>query len=179
MTTVGFAAEQAEFTTNSLPVPDHGSICFKAPKGWSFLKKGAVNPFGPRSAEFRSEDGLISAQATFFWDGFGPKQMKPSEKDLADLTEKSGKAQFLSGSVEKKVVLENFKGAEASGCFARFTDADWVGKKPPAGEFANVTTGMVRCGDLWGNFTILTNEKDGPSFKQALVVIETLQKAKP
>jgi hypothetical protein len=143
------------------------------------VTKGAINPDGPRTAELHSAGGEVSVQLTLFWDGFGPKQLKPDEEKLAEILRTAVEAQYVPASVEKKMVLEKLKGADASGIFARFTDAEWVGKKPPPGQFANVATGMVRCGDLWGNFTILTQGRDGPSFKQGLTVIESLRKAGP
>jgi hypothetical protein len=175
----GLAADSTDFVTNSLPIQNHGILQIKTPKGWSFEIKGAVNLKGPRAAEMHSEDGAIAVLITAFWDGFGPNNFKPTQKDFETMIEKVGTEQYLPGSVEKKVELEVLKGAAVSGAFARFTDKDWVGKKPRTGQFANVATGGVRCGDLWGNFTVLTNEKDGATFKKALAVVETLEKAKP
>ncbi|PYJ60817.1 MAG: hypothetical protein DME24_08225 [Verrucomicrobia bacterium] len=173
------AADEQEFTTNSLPIPEHGALEIKAPKGWRFERKGAINPNGPRTAALSSTNGEISVQITVFRDGLGTKEPKPSEEKLMEIVRTAAESRFLAGSVEKKVVIEKLKGAEVSGCFARFTDADWVGKKVPPGEFSHVATGAVRCGDLWGAFTLLTNDKDGPQFKQAMAVIESLRKATP
>jgi hypothetical protein len=35
---------------------------------------------------------------------------------------------------------------------------------------------MFRCGNLWGNFDLLTNDKDGPTFKQGLTVLQSLHR---
>jgi len=173
------AAEQPEFTTNSLPVSELAVVRVAAPKGWSFVPKGAANPSGPRTASLRSEDGGVSVQIRMFRNGFSPNQFKPNEEKMAEMVRKAGEAQFVSTSVEKKVDVEKLKGADVSGSFARFTDIKWADKKLPPGELSNVAIGVLRCGDLWGDFTLLTNDKDGPHFKEGLAVIESLRKEKP
>ena len=171
------AEENQAFTTNSLPIPDHGTLKIKAPKGWDFVRKGAINPTGPRTAELTSASGDISVQLTMFWDGFNPSKPRLTDEELTDIVKIAAEKQYVPSSVEKKTTIEKLSGGKVSGSFARFTDAEWVGKKIPPGEFSNVASGAVRCGDLWGVFTILTNEKDGPKFKQGLAVIESLEKA--
>jgi hypothetical protein len=177
LTIVLHAAGTQEFTTNSLPIPDHGTLNIKAPKGWGFVRKGAINPTGPRTAELKSASGDISVQLTMFWDGINPSKPRLTDEDLTDIVKMAAERQYAPASVEKKTTIEKLSGGKVSGSFARFTDAEWVGKKVPPGEFSNVASGAVRCDDLWGVFTILTNEKDGPKFKQGLAVIESLEKA--
>ena len=179
MAITGSAADKNGFVTNSLSIPEHGILLVKAPAGWSFVRKGVANSAGPRTAALHSADGKTSVQVTLFWDGFGPNQLKPNAAKMAEMVKAAAQAQYAPGSVEKKVELEKLKGTEVSGSFARFTDAQWVGKELPPNEFSHVASGMVRIEDLWGNFTILTDDKDGPHFKEGLAVIESLRKEKP
>jgi len=174
-----WAAEQPEFTTNTLAVSELAVLRIQSPKDWSFETKGAGNPTGPRTAALRSEDGGVSVQITMFRNGFSPNQFKPTDDKMAQMVKSAAESQFLASSMEKKVEVEKLKGAQVSGSFARFTDAKWAEKKLPPGEFSNVAIGVLRCGDLWGNFTLLSSDKDGPHFKQGLAVLEAMRQEKP
>jgi hypothetical protein len=173
------AAEQVEFTTNSIPIQGHGALEIKAPKAWRVATTNAFGPAGPHTVVVQSAAGDIAVQITIYPEGLGTNQLKPDDEKMAELLKTFAEAQYAPAAVEKQVTMEKLKGADVSGSFARFSDAKWVGKKPPPAEFSNVATGLMRCGDLWGNFTVLTNDKDGPLFKEGLAVVESLRKTKP
>ena len=171
-----FAADTDAVVTNSLAIPGHASLEIIAPKGWVFASLGRQAPelTVPRTAELTAPADHVKLLITAFWDGFGTGEKKLTAAAFEAGVKDGLQAQFASGSVEKKVVIEKFAGAKAQGWFARFTDAKWVGKTPPAHEYANVAAGWFHCGDVWGNFTLFSNEKDSPGVKKALAVMETL-----
>ncbi len=51
--------------------------------------------------------------------------------------------QYVSGSVEGKIDLKHISNGNIFGSYASFTDKKWQGKKPPAGEYACVTSGYL------------------------------------
>lgn len=168
---------EKDFTTNSLPIPGHASLQIIAPKEWIFVAKGRQLPSQsvPRTAELSAKDAGAKLLLTAFWDGFGgDKKLTPALYQTH--LRASLEAQYAPSSVEKKTVVEKFGGTNVQGWFARFTDAKWSDKTPPAGEYANIATGWFHCGDLWGHFTLFTNEKDGPLIRQGLAVMEGLKR---
>ncbi len=109
---------------------------------------------------------------TVYWDGFGKTTRKPTEADFQNMVSNDCQRQYVPISVEKEVHLEPLKGPEVSGVFARFTDAKWV---PMAkNQFRNLAIGKFRCGNVWGNFDLLSGDKDGPQFNAGLKVMQSL-----
>ena len=43
-------------------------------------------------------------------------------------------------------------------------------------EFPNFTEGMFRSDNIWGNFNLLTFDKDGPGFKAGLQVLQSMRR---
>jgi hypothetical protein len=175
---VASAADKSELATNTVSVPEHGTLWVKAPKIWSLTAGNSGNRSILRTAELVSGNGNIGIQITVYRDEISSNAPGTTEDKLAQIVKTIGENQFVGQSVEKKVVVEKFSGPHASGRFARFTDIRWVNKTPPAGEFNNVATGVFQCGDLWGAFTLLTHDRDGPEFKQAMGIIESLEQEK-
>jgi len=77
-------------------------------------------------------------------------------------------------AIEKTFNLEKLHGPAVTGIYARVTDSKWI----PIEEdtYRNICEGMFRCGNIWGNFNLLTNDKDGPGFKAGLKVLESLHR---
>ena len=42
-----------------------------------------------------------------------------------------------------------------------------------------MTVGMFRSGPLWGNFTLMTNDKDGDEFREAMALVKSFRGAAP
>jgi hypothetical protein len=84
------------------------------------------------------------------------------------------KVQYLPIAVEKTFSVEKLKGPGVTGSFVRLTDAGWA--PVVKDEYHNLVTGMFRCENLWGTFDLVTNDKDGPLFKQGLKVMESLHR---
>lgn len=168
------AAESQILQTNAVTMEDHGTLQLLTQKDWTLTRTNTQLNGKPLSIELHSASNTIAMQMTIYWDGMNEKMRKLTDADMELIVSNVATRQYLPISVEKKFVLEQLKGPEMTGTFARFTDAGWVPVKK--NEFRNLATGMFRCGNLWGNFDLLTNDKDGPLFKQGVKVLESLHR---
>lgn len=168
------AAETEAIVTNTITAASHGMLEICSPRNWTLIRTNLNLPGKPVSVELHSASNTAVIRLTIFWDGFGSKNVKPTEADMEKSVSTLAARQYLPISVEKAVTLEKLRGPAVTGSFARFTDADWPSMLTD--EYRNMTTGMFRCDNLWGNFDILTNDKDGPNFKQGLKVLESLRR---
>jgi hypothetical protein len=168
------AAEGDALATNSIVVADHGTLEISSPGDWTFIHTNLNLPGKPISVELHSASKTAVIRLTIFWDGFGGSKVKPTEADMEKSVSTLAARQYLPISVEKTVTLEKLHGPAVTGSFARFTDADWT--IVMTDEYRNVAPGMFRSDNLWGNFDLLTNDKDGPSFKEGLEVLESLRR---
>jgi hypothetical protein len=168
------AAESEALVTNNIVVGDHGTLEISSPADWTFIHTNLNLPGKSVSVELHSATNTAVIRLTIFWDGFGGPNVKPTEADMDKSINTIATRQYLPISVEKTVTLEKLHGPAVTGSFARFTDAGWT--PVITDEYRNVANGMFRCGNLWGNFDILTNDKDGPNFKQGLKVVASLRR---
>jgi hypothetical protein len=168
------AAASEALATNTIMVDGHGTLEISSPKDWTFIQTNLNFPGKPVSAEWHSISNTTVIRLTVFWDGFGDKNVKPSEADMDKTIDSVAARLYLPISVEKTVTLEKLHGTAVTGSFARFTDAEWPSMLTD--QYPNVATGMFRSGNLWGNFDIFTNDKDGPNFQQGLKVIESIRR---
>lgn len=166
------AANRPDLTTNSVTVDKQGTLEIPAPKNWTFIHTNA--PGAPAYAALHSPGNSIAIEMTIYWDGVGKKISKPTEAEFEEIVSNVCVRGYERISVEKKFTLEKLKGPTVSGTFARFTDSRWVPMLK--GDFPNVATGMFRCGNLWGNFNLLTYDKDGPTFKQGLQLLQSTRR---
>ena len=166
------AAENEALATNSIVVRDQGTLEILTPKNWTLIHTNLNQP--GVSAELHSAGNTTVIRFTIFWDGFGGKDVKPTEADMQKSINKGALIQYLPNSVEKTVTLEKLQGPAVTGSFARFTDSHWNAML--VGPYRNVATGMFRSGNLWGDFDLLTNDKDGPNFDQGLKVMQSIRR---
>jgi len=155
-------------------VADQGSLAFSAPTNWTFTAAKMPGPKFPATFRLRPEDKSVALLVTVFWDGYGDHVL--SDAELQNVLKVSSERQYAPTSVEKKVEILKFTQPGVHGWYAQFTDASLVGKNPPPGDFKVVTSGVFRAGNLWGNFTLLTNVKDDAGFKAGLKVLESFKK---
>ena len=105
----------------------------------------------------------------------GKATLRPmAEANFAQIVSNTCVRGVAQASIEKEVTLEKFRGPAVRGTFARFTEAHWVPMLQ--GDYPNIATGMFRSGNLWGNFNLLTYDKDGPQFKQGLEILKSMRR---
>jgi hypothetical protein len=169
---LALAADSPGLTTNSVTVGKQGTLQIVAPRDWRFTHTNVSG--APPYASLHSPSNSIAIEISVYWDGIGKKISKPTEADFEQIVSNVSVRSYEPTSVERKTTLEKFQGPGVTGVFARFTDARWV--PVLKGDYPNVASGMFRSGNLWGNFTLLTYEKDGPSFKQGLQVLQSMRR---
>jgi hypothetical protein len=168
------AAETEALATNDIVVGNHGTLEIPCPKDWTFINTNLNLPGKPLTAELHSASNTMVIRLTVFWDGFGGKNVKPTEADMEKSINTLATLEYLPVSAEKTITLEELHGPAVAGSFARFTDTRWAPVLTDA--YRNVATGMFRTGNLWGNFDLLTNDKDGPFFKEGLKTLESIRR---
>lgn len=168
------ADDTPALTTNSITVDNKGTLQIAAPKDWRFEQTNI--PGGQPYAALHSPNNSIGLEISIYWDGFGKAESKPTEAQFEQIVSNTCVNGVLQDSVEKKVVLEKLQGPAVSGTFARFTDAHWA--QPLKADYPNTATGMFRSGNLWGNFNLVTYDKDGPLFKQGLRVLQSMRRVR-
>jgi hypothetical protein len=168
------AAESTALTTNSLALGTHGTLEIQPPQDWTMFHTNMNLPGNPPSLELHSPSNTVVVRLTIYWDGFRGNNLQPTEANMGTIVSNNAVLLYLPTSVEQKFVLEKLHGPAVSGAFTRFTDARWT--PVLKNEYRNLATGMFRCKNIWGTFDLLTNDKDGPQFKQGLSVIESLRR---
>lgn len=166
------AQDSHTLVTNSVSVDKQGTLQIAAPGDWRFEQTNL--PGAAPYVSLHSPSNSIAIEISIFWDGIGKKVSKPTQADFERIVSNVCLRSFEPTSVEKKVVLEEFRGPSMNGTFARFTDARWVPMLNS--DYPNVTSGMFRSGNFWGNFNLLTYDKDGPLFKQGLEVMKSMRR---
>ena len=71
---------------------------------------------------------------------------------------------------------KNFAARESRSIYARVTDSKWSPVVNDTNNYPNICEGMFRCANFWGNFNLLTHDKNGSEFKAGLQVLESLRK---
>lgn len=166
------SADIQTFKTNSVIVGKKGVLQITAPKDWTFEQTNL--PGSQPYAALHSPGNSIGIELSIYWDGFGKSNSQPTQADFEQIVSNTCIRGVAQGSVEKKVVLEKLQGPAVSGTFARFTDAQWVPMLK--GDYPNIASGMFRSGNLWGKFSLVTYDKDGPLFKQGLEVLKSMRR---
>lgn len=166
------AADNQTFKTNSLTVDKQGTLEILTPTDWTFAQTNMYLAGNPPTVELHSPANATEIRISVYWDGFAGKISSPTAADFENIVSNVCVLKYVPASVEKNVVLEKLQGPAVSGTFARFTDATWVPMLN--NDHRVVVTGMFRSGNLWGNFDMVTGDKDGPMFKQGLQVLESM-----
>lgn len=166
------AQDSQALVTHSITVGQQGTLQIVTPGDWRFMQTNLAGaaPY----VSLHSPSNSITIEASIFWDGISKKVSTPTRADFERIVSNVCVRGYARTSVEKKIVLEDLQGPSVSGTFARFTDARWVPMLKE--DYPNIATGMFRCGNLWGNFDVLTYDRDGPLFKQALQVLESMRR---
>jgi hypothetical protein len=166
------AADIGALATNSVPFGEHGRLEALTPSDWSLMRTNL--PGYPPTVELHSASNTIVIRLSIRWDQPGQKIPYPTQMDMNKIVSNTVTIQYLPIAVEKTFNVEKLKGPGVTGSFARFTDARWTPMMKD--QYHNLVTGMFRCENLWGTFDLLTDDKDGPLFKQGLKVMESLHR---
>jgi len=168
------AADNQIFKTNSFTVGKQGTLEILTPTDWTFVQTNLYLLGNPPSVELHSPGNATEIRISAYWDGFSGKISNPTAADFENIVSNVCVLKYVPASVEKNVVLEKLQGPAVSGTFARFTDATWVPMLN--NDHRVVVTGMFRSGNIWGNFDMVTGDKNGPMFKQGLQVLESIRR---
>jgi hypothetical protein len=90
---------------------------------------------------------------------------------------RKGNAQYVGGSVEKKMDLVQLESRTGEGYYCSFTDSSLVDVKPiPEGKFLKVASGIFVINRTAIAFTILSNPAAADQMKSALEAVSKTQK---
>jgi hypothetical protein len=169
------AADTKPLATNNVPLGKPGTLEILTPPDWTLAKTNLYLPDNPPTYELHSPSNKIVIRLYIHWDGFGGSAIKPTEPQMGKIVSNNIVFQYLTNSVEKKFDLEKLQGPGVTGIFGRLTDATWT---PMVKEetYPNLAEGMFRCENIWGNFNLLTFDKNGPQFKAGLKVLESMRR---
>jgi hypothetical protein len=168
------AAETEMLKTNSVNIGMPGRLEMVTPADWTLLYTNVGSPDNPVTFELHAPNNAMVIRLFVRWDGFGGKNIRPTEADMGIVVSNNIVTQYLPGALEKKFDLEKFHGPAVNGIFARITDSRWTPVLKDT--YPNLAEGMFRCGSIWGNFSLLTAGKDGSQFKAGLKVLESLRR---
>lgn len=160
--------------TNDLNLARYGTLQVVTPADWTAKYVGVNQPDQEPVFDLRAPSNSLVIRLYVRWDGFAGKSARPDEAAMGNIVSNSVVAQYLPIAVEKKFDLEKFHGPAVTGIYARVTDSRWTAVMQDV--YRNVCEGMFRCGNIWGNFNLLTNDKNGPGFRAGMKVLESLSR---
>ena len=167
------AADTPPLQTNNMTLGVAGSLEILTPPGWTLTATNLNLPENPPTFELHAPNNAIVIRLYVRWDGFGGKNIKPTEANMGTIVSNNVVAQYLPIAAEKTFALEKFHGPAVNGVFARITDSTWTPVLKDS--YPNLTEGMFRSENIWGNFNLLTSDKDGPQFHAGMKVLESLR----
>ena len=141
-----------------------GNLKLKIPMDWNekFVKRS--NDTFPRIELTPSQRMAGKVVFTVMWKLKGMTNFD-STKELKLFLVDSGN-KLLNRAEEKKIKLLEFKGKHSLGYYYVLTD-----KKPAPGEYKVLVQGAIRVGKLALLFSILSNECNGKTFKNAIKIL--------
>jgi hypothetical protein len=160
------AADLSTGRVVTLDVPDGDSVAIQVPAGWG-VDRLQSDPARPLSIRIHPVDRSASLQITFFPDKFGNLS---AQNAVEDAVHKSSQ-RYVAGSVEKRSVVHNMWSKAGPSAIAEFTDARYLAKNPPVGEFKLVGTGIVHLGNSMAAFTLMGHGAEDPSYVTAKQVL--------
>ncbi len=153
--------------TISISVPQGDKLTIRLPAGW---QQHIIQPSPdlPPTVKINPPDETLSLQITLIPD----INHRFTTKEIVDRVVSEANEQYVSGSVEQRLTLEQIPSTHGHGCYSVFTDASLAKvDKPAKGQYRIVTTGIFIIGKEAAAFTLLSDDTKGPEYKQALQVI--------
>lgn len=161
-------------TPKSIKVREHGALAFEVPPGWRYHPY-STSKYIPAAFRLDAPDKSAAMLVSISWDGIGTEKEAPNEMQL-ERALKNRAEKRIRTSVEKAVQLKTVVLADGYAQYAQFTEAMWQNSEITEGSYRYNTDGAFRCGNLWGTFTIYSQDKSGESFRPALAVVQSLHK---
>ncbi len=162
------AAEPTRPKPATVTVPGGDTLDVSWSEGWTEVTV-QPDPSLPPTVRLTAPNKEASLQITFLSDKTGSFNTKDK---LEKVVEKAGQ-QYVDGSVEKKIKLQSLDLASGTCIYAEFTDADLVGKTPPAGQFKIVGTGAITLGKTIAAFTLLGDSVDAKPYLAAKQILKS------
>ncbi len=153
--------------TISVSVPQGDKLTIRLPSGW---QQRVVQPSAdlPPTVKINTPDETLSLQITLIPDING----RFTTKENVDRVVSEANEQYVSGSVEQRLTLEQIPSTHGHGCYSVFTDASLAkATKLAKGQYRMVTTGIFVIGKEAAAFTLLSNDNKSAKYKQALQIV--------
>jgi hypothetical protein len=156
-------------------VREHGTLEFGLPPGWGY-RTYRTSPLIPAAFRLDAPDKSAALLVSVSWDGIGTSQEAPNEEQLERKLRNHAEKR-IRNAVEKTVTVKTVVLDDGYAQYAQFTEAMWMNAEVAKGNYRYNTDGVFRCGNLWGSFTVYSQDKTGDSFRPALAVIQSLRKS--
>jgi hypothetical protein len=149
------------------PLSRHGTLEMKAPSSWKDFVRRPPNDLPPTITFGAGAGAPFEVIVTPIWP-MRPDIKAPTLPELkANVREAADSV--AAQAVEKRIAVRELKsGASVIGYYYTVTD-----KAPKPGEFKLMTQGMFGLVDLRVSFTILTNEGQEGTVKEALAMLSS------
>ena len=170
------SADAQALATNDLRLAKAGILQALTPPDWTGKFMGVHQPDQEPIFDFYAPNHALMLRLYVRWDGFGGKPIRPGETEMSKIVSNTVATQYLPVAVEKSFNLEKLRGPAVTGIYARITDTNWTPVLKNTNDYPNICEGMFRTANIWGNFNLLTHDKDGPEFKAGLQVLESLRR---
>ncbi len=170
------AAKAQALKTNDLPLGRAGTLQVLAPPDWKIQSVNLNLQDKVPVFDLHAPSNSLVIRLYCRWDGFGGKALRPGEAEMSTIVSNSVVTQYMPVAVEKTFDLEKLHGPAVTGIYARVTDSGWSPVVNDTNNFPNICEGMFRTANIWGNFNLLTHDKNGAEFKAGLQVLESLRR---
>ena len=146
------------------PIPEHKTLELNVPTPWKGTVHKPQENMSPTIIFDPAKGNDFQVLITVMWSKIGDRDFNSQEK-ARTFIEKDGQ-KLLPNAAEPKIVLQEIRGADNTGCYFSITD-----KAPNPGEYRYMTRGAIGVGDLLLNFTILHRVKDSQAVRDALSLL--------
>ncbi|HVE40165.1 MAG TPA: hypothetical protein VNM14_09775 [Planctomycetota bacterium] len=159
---------QEEKQSVRIQVPDSDALEVSLPKTWDAKIVQPRPQIPPTLRAVAADRAPLSLQMTFI--PLKPGKLSTSE-EIKEAVRK-GNAQFIEGSIEKKMEMLQLESKSGEGYYCSFTDSSLVDVKPiPEGKFLKVLSGIFVINRTAIPFTILSNPSAADQVKAALEAV--------
>jgi hypothetical protein len=152
----------------SVTIFEGRKISVSVPRGWKFGE--ASDPrTGVQTLEWYDPGGEIQLDVSFLPDSKG----RLATREGLEGEMRRAMTFYLEGSVEREMKFTVLQTQDGICEYTSFTDRKLVGKKIPEGEKLVSTTGIRAWKGVALYFTLLSNSRDTPAFRQALELVRS------